>query len=258
MRSSWGSSRSRAFTLIDVLVSMVVIGILIAILLPSINRVRESARRVVCGSNLRQVGLALHMYSEDSAGFMPPSEYLPATRYYRTGSSGGEGSPELMDTVRTTPGLFDPRPWGDWDGLGLLFVRDYLPAAPVFYCPSHPGGHPLERYEPIWRQESGEIVSNYVFRGTGPEGRRRLYQIQPGAAIVSDTLRSFADLNHSGGFNVLQAGLAVNWVDDVGSQIASILQRSQGGASAQVGQAWSRLDNDSNDDTGTDTGPTQD
>jgi competence protein ComGC len=243
MRTSRVKGESAGFTLIDVLVSMAVILVLIAILLPSISKVRESARRVICGSNLRQLGLGLHMYSEDSADFLPPSVYLP-TQSGRARAST-EGSPELMDTVRTIQAEHQDRPWGQWDGLGLLFARDYIAAPKVFYCPSHSGNHGFDQYERLWSSPEGQIVSNYQFRGAGPRGTRRLYQIEPGAALVTDMLRSYEDLNHRGGFNVLQAGLAVSWFDDVGDEIAGIMLRtnSGGSSSAQVSDVWSKLDN---------------
>lgn len=237
---------SRGFTLVDVLVSLLVMSILIAILLPSISRVRESAHRVICGSNLRQIGLGLHMYAESSGAVLPPSVFLPATmRGPVARTSGDEGSPERMDIVRTSVDEFDSRPWGDWDGLGLLFEGGYLSASKVFYCPSHGGSHTFERYTNTWAQDSGEIVSNFQFRGTGPDGQRRLYNIDSSAALVTDMLRSYEDLNHKGGFNVLQAGLAVGWVADAGDEIADILLRTSGdtgGSTNSVVDAWHRLD----------------
>jgi prepilin-type N-terminal cleavage/methylation domain-containing protein len=62
--------RKRAFTLIELLVVVAIIALLVAILLPSLGRAREMARRSMCGSNLRQVGLALVTYSQDSNGML--------------------------------------------------------------------------------------------------------------------------------------------------------------------------------------------
>lgn len=239
----------RGFTLVDVLVSLAVISVLIGLLLPSFSLVRESARRVKCASNLRQIGLGLHMYGQSSGEYLPPSVFLPASAYAR---SGTVGSPELMDTLRTEEGAFPAREWGNWDGIGLLYAEGYLSAPGVFYCPSHPGNHPFSRYERVWQQEQGEIVSNYQYRGIGPRGQRRLFMIEGDAALVTDMLRSFDDLNHEGGMNLLKAGLAVNWFQDEGDQIAGLMSRSNGGTTSQdVSDAWSRLDGGgpSDDDT---------
>ena len=65
----------RAFTLVELLIVVAIIGILIAILMPALNSVRESGRRMTCSNNLRSLGQALHSYHSSFLVFPPALEY---------------------------------------------------------------------------------------------------------------------------------------------------------------------------------------
>lgn len=220
---SFGRRSVRAFTTIDVLVSISIVVLLISILLPSLARVKHTAHRVVCSSNIRQAGLGIALYTDAAHDYLPYSIYRDAAIETTGDSSIGE-----MMTLRLPDekdGLFV----GQWDGLGHLFGQDVLPTPEIFYCPAHTGDHPISRYKDQWLGDEGRIYGNYHYRGLGPNGETRLSMIEPsGSAIAADGMRTQADYNHKIGMNVLRADLSVTWYSDPLGELAAGLPANEG------------------------------
>jgi prepilin-type N-terminal cleavage/methylation domain-containing protein/prepilin-type processing-associated H-X9-DG protein len=159
------SAREHGFTLIELLVVVAIIGILVAMLLPTLNKVREKTRRVACASNLRQVHMALLTYVNDFKGSLPPHRLSithPNNVYWKDGPDGGpfgnvncyipwghRSSEPEGDHIQTwafvagIPDLSMPPheiiggPAGEGGLLACLFPR-YLNTLKVFDCPSAP------------------------------------------------------------------------------------------------------------------------
>ncbi|MCF7958944.1 MAG: type II secretion system GspH family protein [Phycisphaerae bacterium] len=63
--------KKRAFTLIELLVVVSIIALLVAILMPALSKAKEQAKRTICSSNLKQIGLSLHLYASDNNDDLP-------------------------------------------------------------------------------------------------------------------------------------------------------------------------------------------
>ena len=129
-------SNKLGFTLIEVLVSIAIIGLLLALLLPAVQSVRESARRMSCLNNLKQLGIALHNY-HDVHQALPPGAItrFPSVRLglFVLFTSGGYFDPnqstsETPWSVPLLPFLEETAAWRDYDAnVGVFGHVDLRP-----------------------------------------------------------------------------------------------------------------------------------
>jgi len=121
LRSKAGHSPARpAFTLVELLVVITIIGILVGMLLPAVNTMRESGRATTCKNNLRQLGLAIQMYHADHGSY----PYGAFGRYDK--SMDLEGNPKLDANGKPIS------KWVENRGSMLLKLLPYLDMANIY------------------------------------------------------------------------------------------------------------------------------
>jgi len=174
------------FSLVELLVVIAILGLLIAILFPALTRARHQARRAACAGNLRQVGLAIHLYAHDygdTIPFGPTGRPVTGSNFYT-----------VTGDVTSLLSLED----GAAVGLGLL-LKDYLAHQPtVLFCPG--ADQPSEAREQLAQVGRAQAQSDFYYRhasvalltGTPKAFHVKLSDLgrnskgQPIAALVAD------------------------------------------------------------------------
>ena len=206
----------KGFTLLELLIVIGILGVLIAILLPAIGKVREFDRRVTCQSNLRHIGVGLFAYAAREGTFPYPASVVDGKTFGAPWTSMGLHPPSAQYTRFCM--------------LGQLYAAADVADAHIFYCPSAPPDVPDPlTYQNRWRHATppgdpnGWSDSSYSYRIFGANdfgnGSGSAKPYRPSAAAVGRTailcdiqVMNLIDRNHHGGSNVWYADGSARWV----------------------------------------------
>ncbi len=199
----------RAFTLIELLVVISIIALLMAILMPALQRVRKQAKHVLCRSNLKQWGLVWTMYAEDSSGKFPPylaDDWMRQLVQYYSNTNALLYCPMTTKTYEEGAPIRYAVIGAARDPKGSYAINEW-----VYDSPDTSGGRSLEFY---WRNTGHKGLSNVPVMGDGsvrsdiqpfPNDTPPTYEGEPrtGVGTAGNEMRLYCIDRHDGAVNLL-------------------------------------------------------
>ncbi len=250
-KTSKAVRRDAGFTLVELLVVIAIIGILVAILLPAVHSARESGRRLQCGNNIRQIGVAARSFQSLNR-FFPPGNlgHLPPTDDFApgTGTKFGENSylstlafllphleqPKIYDRIGDQQKAIRQWPVGEsvyWWGHGPTWEASQARLS-LFRCPSAPRGPPTTvvaysyRYNticvngfqrshqvPVYVTPAAPGLTNYM-GCAGVSGLTHCKYIDPLRGIFCNRSQTTPAEIRDGLSNTIMMGEVVGWYDE--------------------------------------------
>jgi prepilin-type N-terminal cleavage/methylation domain-containing protein len=162
--------RGRAFTLIELLVVIAIIGVLLGLLLPAVQKVRDAAARMQCANNLKQMGLAVHMYA-DAYNQLPPAYQAPFSdgvyhhqSFYFTILPFIEQQGMYIAGMTPSTNVYGGYTYGGELPNGLIWNSGFVK---LYICPADPTNSSSTGIASLWGYVGGSYgFNNLLFGGS--------------------------------------------------------------------------------------------
>ncbi len=236
-------SNRRGFTLIELLVVIAIIAIIVALLLPAIQKAREAAARMTCSNNLKQMGIAMHTYHDSNKCFPSSGEHLNQDPAGIANDSTGFSLHSTFTLLlpyleaKDTLDLFGDLNKPYTDAVNVAGAQTKINA---FLCPTNPvrpasgvdtAGFGYTDYMPVAYTDINTTGAGLVRLANGPGVR------QPGALSMKNR-QSF--LNYASAGTFTSANLTTPYVNPTTSDLT---RRARGGEGPNAGEVVDGLSN---------------